>query len=244
MACDASIIPAVLGTKSELLDLGRTSRLVTPKLLQALYLRDRGCTFPGCSRPPSWCDAHHVRALVRRRTDRPDQHGAAVPAAPHDRAPEGLHRHRHRDRGRPGTCSCPAPRPAIPGGSRRHAPRSAAGQEGRRCHTRPPPACGRWPGRRRFGLPSHLRRAAPSRGARPSAQPGRAAGRAPAPPQPRGAVPRCTAFSATSSRSRSGPYPQPLPLARRGSADPPGAPPNTALTLTVPTSSSSTARIA
>ena len=59
MACDASIIPAVLGTKSELLDLGRTSRLVTPKLLQALYLRDRGCTFPGCSRPPAWCDAHH-----------------------------------------------------------------------------------------------------------------------------------------------------------------------------------------
>ena len=27
----------------------------------ALYLRDRGCTFPGCSRPPAWCDAHHCR---------------------------------------------------------------------------------------------------------------------------------------------------------------------------------------
>jgi hypothetical protein len=59
MACDASIIPAVLGSRSEVLDLGRTSRLVTPKLLQALYLRDGGCTFSGCSRPPSWCDAHH-----------------------------------------------------------------------------------------------------------------------------------------------------------------------------------------
>jgi hypothetical protein len=59
MACDASLIPAVLGTKSELLDLGRTVRLVTPKLLLALCLRDRGCTFPGCSRPPAWCDAHH-----------------------------------------------------------------------------------------------------------------------------------------------------------------------------------------
>src|SRR3954471_8511936 len=52
MACDAAIIPAVLGGRSELLDLGRTVRLVTPKLC----LRDRGCTFPGCSRPPSWCD--------------------------------------------------------------------------------------------------------------------------------------------------------------------------------------------
>src|SRR3954466_8816717 len=59
MACDAAVIPAVLGGRSELLDLGRTVRLVTPKLFLALCLRDRGCTFPGCSRPPSWCDAHH-----------------------------------------------------------------------------------------------------------------------------------------------------------------------------------------
>jgi hypothetical protein len=59
MACDAAIIPAVLGGRSELLDLGRTVRLVTPKLFLALCLRDKGCTFPGCSRPPTWCDAHH-----------------------------------------------------------------------------------------------------------------------------------------------------------------------------------------
>ena len=61
LACDAGIIPAVLGSRSEVLDLGRTRRLVTPGLLTALYLRDAGCTFPGCSRPPSWCDAHHCR---------------------------------------------------------------------------------------------------------------------------------------------------------------------------------------
>jgi Domain of unknown function (DUF222) len=60
VACDAAIIPAVLGSKSEVLDLGRTTRLVTPKQLQALWLRDQGCTFPGCTRPPSWCDAHHA----------------------------------------------------------------------------------------------------------------------------------------------------------------------------------------
>src|SRR3954452_20762857 len=59
LACDAAIIPAVLGGRSELLDLGRTVRLVTPKLFLGLCLRDRGCTFPGCSRPPSWCGAHH-----------------------------------------------------------------------------------------------------------------------------------------------------------------------------------------
>ena len=60
IACDAAIIPAVLGSKGEVLDLGRTVRLATPKQVQALWIRDQGCTFPGCSRPPSWCDAHHV----------------------------------------------------------------------------------------------------------------------------------------------------------------------------------------
>ena len=60
IACDAAIIPAVLGSKGEVLDLGRTVRLASPKQVQALWIRDQGCTFPGCSRPPSWCDAHHV----------------------------------------------------------------------------------------------------------------------------------------------------------------------------------------
>jgi hypothetical protein len=60
MACDASIIPAVLGAKSELLDLGRTVRLVTPKLFLALCLRDKGCTFPGCTPPDRGnSNAHH-----------------------------------------------------------------------------------------------------------------------------------------------------------------------------------------
>src|SRR4051794_3533150 len=59
IAWAAAVIPAVLGGSSELLDLGRTVRLVTPKLFLGLCVRDRGCTFPGCSRPPSWCDAHH-----------------------------------------------------------------------------------------------------------------------------------------------------------------------------------------
>ena len=61
LACDASIIPMVLGSQGQPLDLGRTRRLVTPALLAALWARDRGCTFPGCGRPPQWCDAHHVR---------------------------------------------------------------------------------------------------------------------------------------------------------------------------------------
>ena len=60
LACDASIIPMVLGSQSQPLDVGRTKRLVTPSLLAALWVRDKACTFPGCGRPPNWCDAHHV----------------------------------------------------------------------------------------------------------------------------------------------------------------------------------------
>jgi hypothetical protein len=60
-ACDCKLIPAVLGTQSEPLDLGRRHRLVSASLRRALYLRDRGCAFPGCHRPPRHCQGHHIR---------------------------------------------------------------------------------------------------------------------------------------------------------------------------------------
>ncbi|MEJ7832689.1 MAG: DUF222 domain-containing protein [Nocardioides sp.] len=60
MACDADIIPVCLGTNSEVLDVGRTARLVTPALWRALVARDRHCTFPGCTRPPVMGHAHHL----------------------------------------------------------------------------------------------------------------------------------------------------------------------------------------
>ncbi len=60
LACDAGIIPAILGTTSQPLDLGRQARLVTSPLRRALVLRDKGCAFPGCDRPPRWCDTHHA----------------------------------------------------------------------------------------------------------------------------------------------------------------------------------------
>jgi hypothetical protein len=60
-ACDCTLIPAVLGTQSEPLDLGRQHRLISTPLRRALYLRDRGCAFPGCHRPPRHCQGHHIR---------------------------------------------------------------------------------------------------------------------------------------------------------------------------------------
>ena len=60
MACHAAIIPMVLGSKGEPLDLGRKVRLVTMAMRIALNQRDQGCSFRGCTIPATWCDAHHV----------------------------------------------------------------------------------------------------------------------------------------------------------------------------------------
>ena len=60
LACDADLLPAVLGGNSEILDVGRTHRLVTPAIRTALDLRDGGCVFPGCDKPPTACHAHHL----------------------------------------------------------------------------------------------------------------------------------------------------------------------------------------
>ncbi|MFB9237981.1 DUF222 domain-containing protein [Plantactinospora siamensis] len=61
-ACDAAILPAVLDGAGQVLDVGRARRLFTGSLRRALVLRDRGCAFPGCDRPPRWCDGHHLRS--------------------------------------------------------------------------------------------------------------------------------------------------------------------------------------
>jgi len=60
LACDADLTPMVLGSASEILDVGRTQRLVTTGIWKALVARDQHCTFPGCRRPPIACDAHHI----------------------------------------------------------------------------------------------------------------------------------------------------------------------------------------
>jgi hypothetical protein len=45
---------------SEILDLGRRTRIVSPAQRRALVHRDGGCVFPGCGRPHPWTDAHHL----------------------------------------------------------------------------------------------------------------------------------------------------------------------------------------
>ncbi len=65
LACDAGVIPAVLGSRGEPLDIGRLSRTVPAGMRRALHLRDRGCRFPGCDQPPHRTDAHHIRHWAR-----------------------------------------------------------------------------------------------------------------------------------------------------------------------------------
>ena len=60
LACDATIIPMVLGSDSMPLDVGRHQRLATAALRDALAHRDQGCAFPACQRAPRYCHAHHI----------------------------------------------------------------------------------------------------------------------------------------------------------------------------------------
>jgi hypothetical protein len=60
LLCDASIRRVVMRGRSEPLDVGRRTPVVPPAIRTAVVVRDQKCRFPGCDRPHTWCDAHHV----------------------------------------------------------------------------------------------------------------------------------------------------------------------------------------
>ncbi|MHA4852116.1 HNH endonuclease signature motif containing protein [Rhodococcus sp. MSC1_016] len=60
LSCDSIYTPIVLDDHGAPLDLGTTTRTVTKRQRKALVARDRGCAFPGCGAPPSWCEGHHI----------------------------------------------------------------------------------------------------------------------------------------------------------------------------------------
>src|SRR5205823_9409213 len=59
-ACDAKVVPVVLGSKSETLDIGRATRTIPRHIRRELIRRDKGCSFPGCGKKAKWCQAHHL----------------------------------------------------------------------------------------------------------------------------------------------------------------------------------------
>jgi hypothetical protein len=96
ITCDAAIIPVVLGSEGEPLDIGRKTRTIPPALRRAIELRDERCTWPGCHAKLSWCDVHHdqhwanggetsltnCRLLCRRHHTATHQHEDRQPAEP------------------------------------------------------------------------------------------------------------------------------------------------------------------
>ena len=60
IACDAQILPVLLNSDGLPMALGRSQRLFSSHQRRLLALRDGGCRFPGCTRPPAHTDAHHV----------------------------------------------------------------------------------------------------------------------------------------------------------------------------------------
>lgn len=65
IACDSSITRIVFGPDGEPLDVGRAQRTFTGAQRRAVIARDRFCRYPGCHRPPAFCEVHHVSWWVR-----------------------------------------------------------------------------------------------------------------------------------------------------------------------------------
>jgi hypothetical protein len=67
LCCDAEIIPAVLGPRGELLELGRTARTVNRAQRRALRAMHRTCGHHDCTVALSAYRIHHLRFWVRDR---------------------------------------------------------------------------------------------------------------------------------------------------------------------------------
>ncbi|KRD14200.1 hypothetical protein ASE48_04055 [Mycobacterium sp. Root265] len=60
IACDSTLTSVIVDHSGVPLDVGRSERLFPPHIRKGLAVRDGGCAHPGCGRPVSWCDAHHI----------------------------------------------------------------------------------------------------------------------------------------------------------------------------------------
>ena len=60
LACNAHLVALYLDSDSRVIDHGMTRRLFDRHQRLALAVRDGGCVWSGCDRPPAWCEAHHL----------------------------------------------------------------------------------------------------------------------------------------------------------------------------------------
>jgi len=64
--CDAVCTEVTVGPAGEPLAVGDPVRTIPPRLRYRLNARDGRCRFTDCTRPPEWCEAHHIRPRERR----------------------------------------------------------------------------------------------------------------------------------------------------------------------------------
>ncbi len=79
--CDCNLTRIVMAGRSEILDVGRATRTATTAQWKALVVRDRHCQAPGCTQPPSRCQAHHIRHWTDGGTYRPREPGTSLLAS-------------------------------------------------------------------------------------------------------------------------------------------------------------------
>jgi Domain of unknown function (DUF222) len=65
--CEGGSVGVLFDDKGQAIDVGREQRLFTAHQRTGLGVRDGGCRYPGCDKPPSWCEAHHILQWVRDR---------------------------------------------------------------------------------------------------------------------------------------------------------------------------------
>ena len=61
LACDGTLSRIVMGPEGQVLDHGRSKRIVPPGLRRAVEVQERHCVFAACGAPTHWCDVHHVQ---------------------------------------------------------------------------------------------------------------------------------------------------------------------------------------
>jgi hypothetical protein len=84
LACNARLVPAVLGGASVPLDLGRSARLFSNTQRLAVGIAHKTCIAEGCDRSAAWCELHH---------DDPWAHGGRTDL---DKAVPACHFHHRR----------------------------------------------------------------------------------------------------------------------------------------------------
>jgi hypothetical protein len=72
LLCDSAIHRVVMAGRSTILDYGTATKTTPVNLWNALVVRDHGCRWPGCDRPPEWCEAHHITWASNHGPTRPD----------------------------------------------------------------------------------------------------------------------------------------------------------------------------